>query len=36
LDALFSIYDLDGSGAISYKEFTQSLFNRPATSSTVR
>ena len=33
LDALFSIYDQDGSGSISYQEFAQSLFNRPATQS---
>lgn len=36
LDALFSLYDLDGSGSISYKEFTTALFNRPSTSSSVR
>jgi len=32
LDALFSIYDVDGSGAISYKEFSSVLFGRPGTS----
>jgi Ca2+-binding EF-hand superfamily protein len=31
LDALFSIYDQDGSGSISYKEFGQALFGRPNT-----
>ena len=31
LDILFGIYDADGSGAISYKEFSQALFNRPST-----
>jgi Ca2+-binding EF-hand superfamily protein len=36
LDALFSLYDLDGSGSIDYKEFTSSLFNRPSTASVVR
>jgi Ca2+-binding EF-hand superfamily protein len=36
LDALFSLYDLDGSGSISYKEFSQALFNRPATASAAR
>jgi Ca2+-binding EF-hand superfamily protein len=29
LDALFNIYDMDGSGAISYKEFTSQLYGRP-------
>lgn len=32
LDALFSIYDVDGSGHISYKEFASVLFGRPNTS----
>merc|ERR1711975_77040 len=32
LDMLFSIYDVDGSGAISYKEFSDGLFGaRPST-----
>jgi len=29
LDTLFSIYDEDGSGALSYKEFASSLYQRP-------
>lgn len=29
---LFSLYDTDGSGDLSYKEFSAALFNRPATS----
>ena len=33
LDALFSIYDMDGSGAITYKEFSTQLFGRPQTAS---
>ena len=28
---LFSIYDADGSGAISYKEFSDGVFGRPST-----
>jgi len=35
LDALFSIYDLDGSGQISYKEFSSVLFGRPNTGASV-
>lgn len=31
LDTLFSIYDEDGSGALSYKEFASSLYQRPQT-----
>jgi len=31
LDALFGLYDTDGSGAISYKEFSSILFARPST-----
>ena len=30
---LFNIYDLDGSGALDYKEFSGALFGRPATAS---
>lgn len=29
LDEIFAIYDADGSGAISYKEFSSALFGRP-------
>jgi len=29
---LFSIYDEDGSGALSYKEFSDGVFGRPSTS----
>ena len=29
LDTLFSIYDEDGSGALSYKELASSLYQRP-------
>jgi len=32
LNALFSLYDADGSGALSYKEFSSALFSRPMTS----
>lgn len=32
LDQLFAIYDEDGSGAISYKEFTAALFGKPSSS----
>lgn len=28
LNTLFSLYDTDGSGGISYKEFSQALFNK--------
>jgi len=28
---LFSIYDVDGSGGISYKEFSDGVFGRPQT-----
>ncbi len=31
---LFSIYDLDGSGALDYKEFSAGVFGRPSTAST--
>lgn len=31
VDALFAIYDEDNSGALSYKEFSSSLFGRPNT-----
>jgi len=31
LDMLFSIYDVDGSGGISYKEFSDGVFGRPQT-----
>jgi len=31
VDALFSVYDADGSGAITYKEFASSLYGRPNT-----
>lgn len=31
VDALFKIYDADGSGSISYKEFSSNLFGRPNT-----
>lgn len=33
LDILFNIYDADGSGAITYKEFSAALFKRPQTAS---
>lgn len=29
LNTLFSLYDADGSGGISYKEFSMALFNKP-------
>jgi Ca2+-binding EF-hand superfamily protein len=29
LDSLFSIYDVDRSGALSYKEFASAVFSRP-------
>lgn len=28
---LFGIYDVDGSGALSYKEFSEGVFGRPGT-----
>lgn len=28
---LFGIYDVDGSGALSYKEFAGAVFGRPST-----
>jgi len=28
LDALFSLYDKDGSGALDYKEFSVALYNK--------
>jgi Ca2+-binding EF-hand superfamily protein len=28
LDSLFSIYDVDGSGSIEYKEFTAKILNK--------
>jgi len=31
LDSLFSVYDVDGSGSLDYKEFAGSLFGRPNT-----
>jgi len=31
VDALFAIYDEDRSGALSYKEFSSSLYGRPNT-----
>jgi len=33
LEALFSIYDKDGSGSIDYKEFASELYGRPLTAS---
>lgn len=33
LEALFSIYDVDNSGSIDYKEFASSLYGRPMTAS---
>jgi len=33
LDALFSIYDIDASGGIAYKEFASQLYGRPMTAS---
>jgi len=33
LNTLFSIYDLDNSGALDYNEFSSVLFNRPSTAS---
>lgn len=30
LDTLFNLYDTDGSGALSYKEFSAALFDKPA------
>jgi len=30
LNTLFSLYDADGSGGISYKEFSTAIFNKPA------
>jgi len=32
LNALFSLYDTDGSGALSYKEFSAALYARPQSS----
>jgi len=29
LDTLFGLYDTDGSGDLSYKEFSAALFDRP-------
>jgi len=29
LDMLFSLYDADGSGELSYKEFSSALYGRP-------
>jgi len=29
LDTLFNLYDTDGSGALSYKEFSAALFDKP-------
>ena len=31
MDTLFSLYDVDGSGGLSYQEFSASLYTRPAT-----
>jgi len=31
LNALFSLYDTDGSNSLSYKEFSAGLFARPQT-----
>jgi len=31
LDTLFNLYDADGSGALSYKEFSAALFDKPTT-----
>jgi len=31
LDALFSLYDADGSGALDYQEFASCLYGRPVT-----
>jgi len=31
LDMLFGLYDADGSGELSYKEFSSVLFDRPQT-----
>jgi len=31
---LFNIYDADGSGALTYKEFSDGVFGRPATAQT--
>lgn len=36
MDALFSIYDADGSGGISYKEFASGLYGRPVTASSAK
>ena len=33
---LFSIYDVDGSGGLDYKEFSAAVFGRPATAGTPR
>jgi len=33
LDALFSIYDVDGSGTLDYNEFSSALYGRPMTAS---
>jgi Ca2+-binding EF-hand superfamily protein len=34
LDMLFGLYDADGSGELSYKEFSAALFERPQTAGT--
>jgi len=31
LDALFNVYDVDGSGSLDYKEFSSNLFGKPST-----
>lgn len=31
LDTLFNLYDVDGSGGLSYKEFSAALFDKPTT-----
>ena len=36
LDMLFGIYDEDGSGTLSYKEFSQSLYARPQTAASYK
>jgi len=33
LEALFNIYDMDGSGAIDYNEFASQLYGRPMSAS---
>lgn len=35
LDVLFGLYDVDGSGSLSYKEFSSALYGRPQSAAPV-